>query len=94
MMITKRIFILAIAVLLVLSLGVSVLASVEAGAGPAQEISSDLYATVEGESAAPAAPVTSRARGSNTPLFAGAVLAVLMFMGVALYCKAKGNRTL
>lgn len=29
---------------------------------------------------------------SNTPYYVGAVFAVLLFAGVAVYCKCKGNR--
>lgn len=32
------------------------------------------------------------ARGSNTPYFVGAVIAVLVLIGVALYCKYNGRK--
>lgn len=31
-------------------------------------------------------------RGSNTPYFVGAGIAVIVFIGVAAFCKFKGNR--
>ena len=33
-------------------------------------------------------------KSNNTPFFIGAGIAVLLFIGVALYCKANGNKSL
>ena len=38
----------------------------------------------------PPAPVT---RSSNTPYFVGAGIAILVFIGVAFYCKNNGHKT-
>ena len=97
-MISKRFFAVLIAVLLTVSLSISAFASAQAS----EEIASDivlqegiigLYAPVEEESAADAAPAVSQAN-STAPLFMGAGLSVLMLIGVTLYCKVRGNRTL
>lgn len=37
------------------------------------------------------AEAASARESGNTPYYAGAVFAVLLFIGVALYCKFKGN---
>lgn len=34
---------------------------------------------------------TPRKKSNNTPYFVGAVIAVIVFIGVALYCKFNGN---
>lgn len=90
-MTTKRFLIPALTILMALSLSIPALAYVGTNEGMAGE-TVVYYPPVEGESAAAAAPVVPQARSSNTPFFVGAVLAVLMFVGVALYCKAKGNK--
>ena len=33
-------------------------------------------------------------KSSNTPFFIGAVIAVILFIGVAMYCKFNGNKSL
>jgi uncharacterized membrane protein len=50
----------------------------------------DTPAQPEAEEAAeePAEPIDS----GNTPYFIGAVIAVLVFLGVAFYCKTNGNK--
>jgi len=45
---------------------------------------------IEEASAAETAPPK---QSGNAPLFIGAGFAVLMFIGVALYCRTKGNKT-
>ena len=52
------------------------------GEAPIHEIISE-------EESVPPAPQGS----SNTPYFVGAVIAVLLFIGVAIYCKKHGNKT-
>jgi len=85
---------LVLTITLLFALGISVYASADAGGEIAlpQENSEAYYPAVEEESAAVAAP--TQTRSSNAPFFIGALLAVIMFAGVALYCKAKGNRGL
>ena len=50
-------------------------------------------ATYEDETSAPE-DMTPPVKGtnSNAPFFAGAVIAVLVFAGVAVFCRVKGNR--
>ncbi len=40
-----------------------------------------------------AEPETTSPGGGNTPYFIGAGIAVLVFLGVAFYCKTNGNKT-
>jgi hypothetical protein len=94
-----RFFTLVFILLLVLSVGMAVFASAspdvigETAKGIAiSEGSGDAdISEVEEGSAAEAA---STKTGGNTPLFIGAGLAVLMFAGVAVYCKTHGKKTL
>ena len=86
----KRIFVLVLTAMLVLSVGVTVLAAAQTSGEYAQSRATN-YPAIEEERAATAAPIAP-ARSSNSPFFVGAVLAALMFIGVALYCKAKGNK--
>ena len=85
---------LVLTITLVFALGISVHASADVGGEITQsQVSAEAYyPTIEEESAAVAAP--TQTRSSNTPFFIGALLAVLMFAGVALYCKARGNKGL
>lgn len=56
---------------------------------PAPSDAPESAALKEPETKAEATPVQEK---SNTPYYVGAVFAVLLFAGVAVYCKCKGNR--
>ena len=53
---------------------------------PAEEADEQSETTQEDPAESPEKP-----KSSNTPYFIGAVIAVVVFIGVALYCKFKGN---
>jgi len=104
-----RFFTLLLTLLLVLSFSLVVSASAEMGEERTEGITvqgngevitweaSSVYIPgedtpgVEEETAAIAAPSS---RSGNTPFFIGAVLAVLLFVSVAVYCKVHGNKSL
>lgn len=48
----------------------------------------------EGQAAEETQTAPTPQKSGNTPFFIGAGIAVLLFIGVALYCKANGNKTL
>jgi len=95
----KKVLSLALILLLILSL--SVAASAEALPSVETNIIQpdgfDTYGPGEaatGEESAPTEiPASPPPQNSNTPFFIGALISVLIFLGVALYCKAKGNKT-
>jgi hypothetical protein len=91
----KKVISLVFALVLIFALGMAVSAET-APVGELPAASTQGEALIEEESALeeehPAEP--ARSRSGNTPLFIGAGIAALLFIGVALYCRANGNKTL
>jgi len=87
-----RFFAILLALSLIFSISMAVYASDDSHEGAPEIIApeGDYAPDTEEDGAA----ATTPARSSNTPLFVGAGIAVLMFIGVAIYCKTHGNKNL
>ncbi len=65
---------------------------------PPEQAESELPASQEEDPAQPSESATQETpaatpESGNTPYFIGAAIAVLVFIGVAFYCKSNGNKT-
>ena len=90
---TKIVITLVLALVLIFSMSLAVAASTAPGVQPPglQMANTPDQGEAPVPEELPAPPVTQRS--SNTPYFIGAGIAILLFIGVAIYCKKHGNKT-